>query len=215
MESNYPAKNVGHKDRNNRRSICTAAAFLIRHDSWTSSSPPLSQTWLTQIIPVIHVLGRSFPTLVALFQWVLSAGGIWYGTKGFRNSPRGERFVGALSSVKARAPVVGGNFGVFGGLLSAFDCAISGLRKKEDPWNAVASGFMTGGCSRTAEWPERDFAVCHGLRYSAKASGHRHLLCLNRYRCRSLPNLSPHTIDPEGGRESVPLTATLPYTLEP
>ncbi|KAF7360657.1 Mitochondrial import inner membrane translocase subunit TIM17 [Mycena venus] len=81
-------------------------------------------------------------------------GGIWYGTKGFRNSPRGERFVGALSSVKARAPVVGENFGVFGGLLSAFDCAISGLRKKEDPWNAVASGFMTGGCLALRSGPK-------------------------------------------------------------
>lgn len=44
-----------------------------------------------------------------------------------------------------RAPVLGGNFGVWGGLFSTFDCSIKGLRKKEDPWNAIGAGFMTGG----------------------------------------------------------------------
>ncbi|KHN94896.1 mitochondrial import inner membrane translocase subunit tim-17 [Metarhizium album ARSEF 1941] len=44
-----------------------------------------------------------------------------------------------------RAPVLGGNFGVWGGLFSSFDCAIKGVRRKEDPWNAIGAGFMTGG----------------------------------------------------------------------
>lgn len=44
-----------------------------------------------------------------------------------------------------RAPVLGGNFGVWGGLFSTFDCAMKGMRKKEDPWNAIGAGFMTGG----------------------------------------------------------------------
>lgn len=44
-----------------------------------------------------------------------------------------------------RAPVLGGNFGVWGGLFSSFDCAIKGLRHKEDPWNAIGAGFLTGG----------------------------------------------------------------------
>ncbi|KAL4262586.1 hypothetical protein AB1N83_005680 [Pleurotus pulmonarius] len=61
-------------------------------------------------------------------------GGIWYGIKGSRNSPRGERFVGAISSMKARAPVIGGNFG-------------------EDAWNAIISGFMTGGCLAARSGP--------------------------------------------------------------
>ncbi|RSH91894.1 translocase of the inner membrane [Saitozyma podzolica] len=72
-------------------------------------------------------------------------GGIWHGIKGARNSPRGERFVGSLSAIKARAPVLGGNFGVWGGLFSSFDCAVKGYRQKEDPWNAIISGFLTGG----------------------------------------------------------------------
>ena len=59
---------------------------------------------------------------------------------------KGERLVGAVSSLKARAPVTGGNFGVWGGMFSTFDCAIKGWRQKEDAWNAILSGFMTGGC---------------------------------------------------------------------
>ena len=59
---------------------------------------------------------------------------------------QGERFVGAISSVKARAPVTGGNFGIWGGMFSTFDCAVKGWRQKEDAWNAIISGFMTGGC---------------------------------------------------------------------
>ena len=94
-------------------------------------------------------------------------GGIWHGIKGARNSPRvrffgrvvryhrkftsssllqGERLVGAISVIKARAPVTGGNFGVWGGMFSTFDCAVKGWRQKEDAWNAIISGFMTGGC---------------------------------------------------------------------
>ena len=59
---------------------------------------------------------------------------------------QGERLVGAISSMKARAPVTGGNFGVWGGMFSTFDCAVKGYRQKEDAWNAIISGFMTGGC---------------------------------------------------------------------
>ena len=66
-------------------------------------------------------------------------GAVWHGVKGFRNSPYGERRIGAITAVKARAPVLGGNFGVWGGLFSTFDCAVKGLRKKEDPYNASMS----------------------------------------------------------------------------
>lgn len=72
-------------------------------------------------------------------------GCLWHGIKGFRNSPYGERMTGSLSAIRARAPVVGGNFGVWGGLFSTFDCAVKGIRKKEDAWNAIGAGFLTGG----------------------------------------------------------------------
>lgn len=38
-------------------------------------------------------------------------GSVWHGVKGFRNSPYGERRIGAISAIKMRAPVLGGNFG--------------------------------------------------------------------------------------------------------
>ena len=50
-----------------------------------------------------------------------------------------------LTAIKARAPVTGGNFGVWGGMFSTFDCAVKGFRKKEDPYNSIIAGFLTGG----------------------------------------------------------------------
>ena len=143
----------------------------------------------------------------AAFAMGAVGGGLWHGIKGARNSPRvrlafclgslhciltqmsffqGERFPGALSVIKSRAPVTGGNFGVWGGMFSTFDCAIKGWRQKEDAWNAIASGFLTGGClaARSAflfsllraplaysrhvnfRWPQVCFWFSSGLRYS-------------------------------------------------
>ncbi len=71
--------------------------------------------------------------------------------KGFRNSPYGERRIGALTAIKARAPVLGGNFGVWGGLFSTFDCAVKGIRKKEDPYNASTYWMSGTGMNATDE----------------------------------------------------------------
>lgn len=95
-------------------------------------------------------------------------GGIWHYFKGLRNAPKGERLRGGVSSVKARAPIVGGvfadphdcfirqinlirlcdapgAFAVWGLCFASFDCSIAAIRKKEDPWNAILSGACTGG----------------------------------------------------------------------
>lgn len=40
--------------------------------------------------------------------------------------------------------VISGNFAVWGGLFSTIDCALVHVRKKEDPWNSIASGAATG-----------------------------------------------------------------------
>lgn len=72
-------------------------------------------------------------------------GSVWHGVKGFRNSAYGERRIGALATIKARAPVLGGNFGVWGGLFSIYDCSVKGIRKKKDPYNAIIADFFTGG----------------------------------------------------------------------
>ena len=80
-----------------------------------------------------------------------------------RRIVQGDRFVGAMSVIKARAPVTGGNFGVWGGMFSTFDCAVKGWRQKEDAWNAIISGFMTGGClaARSTFYDNGNFVRMH------------------------------------------------------
>lgn len=74
-------------------------------------------------------------------------GAVFQSIKGFRNAPSGanRRLLGSLEAVKARAPIIGGNFAVWGGLFSTIDCTLVHIRKKEDPWNSIASGALTGG----------------------------------------------------------------------
>lgn len=72
-------------------------------------------------------------------------GSIWHFVRGAKNSPKGARIIGAIDAVKVRAPVLGGSFAVWGGLFSTFDCTLVGIRQKEDPWNSIASGALTGG----------------------------------------------------------------------
>ena len=47
--------------------------------------------------------------------------------------------------MRREAPRVGGSFAVWGGLFSTFDCALIAARHKEDPWNSIAAGALTGG----------------------------------------------------------------------
>ncbi|QRV91208.1 mitochondrial import inner membrane translocase subunit TIM17 [Ceratobasidium sp. AG-Ba] len=73
-------------------------------------------------------------------------GAIWHGVKGARNSPKGHRIEGMMTGMKARAPVVAGNIAAWGGLLSAFNCVAVHSRQKEDGWNAIFAGALSGGC---------------------------------------------------------------------
>lgn len=72
-------------------------------------------------------------------------GSMWHFVKGWRNSPSGASFAGGMEQMQVRAPIVGGNFAVWGGLFAVFDCTMSGLRQKEDPWNSIIAGAATGG----------------------------------------------------------------------
>ena len=38
-----------------------------------------------------------------------------------------------------------GNFAVWGGTFSTCDCCLMAIRGKEDPWNSIFSGAITGG----------------------------------------------------------------------
>lgn len=53
--------------------------------------------------------------------------------------------LGSLAAVKERSPITGGNFAVWGGMFSTIDCSLVYLRQKEDPWNSIMSGALTGG----------------------------------------------------------------------
>ncbi|KAI8819822.1 Tim17/Tim22/Tim23/Pmp24 family-domain-containing protein [Fimicolochytrium jonesii] len=81
-------------------------------------------------------------------------GSVWHGFKGYRNSPRGERFTGSLASIKARAPVIGGNFAVWSGLFNAGDCTIAHVRGKEDAWNPILAGTATGAILAARSGPK-------------------------------------------------------------
>lgn len=72
-------------------------------------------------------------------------GSIWHFVKGLRNSPSGGRIAGGLQSIRREAPRTGGSFAVWGCLFSTFDCTLVAIRKKEDPWNSIGAGFLTGG----------------------------------------------------------------------
>ena len=60
-------------------------------------------------------------------------------------SPKGQRLIGGLCHVRNRAPFLGGNFGLWGGLFSSMDCLLISYRQKDDFLNATVAGFLTGG----------------------------------------------------------------------
>jgi hypothetical protein len=69
-------------------------------------------------------------------------GAVFHLAKGWRNSPKLARTSGALTAARLRAPILGGNFAVWGGLFSSFDCALahgrgscSYLANRVDKWN--------------------------------------------------------------------------------
>ena len=61
------------------------------------------------------------------------------------NAPKRQRIYSGLCHVRNRAPFLGGNFGLWGGLFSSTECLLISYRQKDDPWNAIAAGFITGG----------------------------------------------------------------------
>ncbi|KAI6654199.1 Mitochondrial import inner membrane translocase subunit tim17 [Oopsacas minuta] len=74
-------------------------------------------------------------------------GGIFSFYKGIRFSSPGfkSRAWSGVQALKARGPVYGGNFAVWGGLFSTMDCCLMSLRGKEDPWNSVVAGATASG----------------------------------------------------------------------
>lgn len=72
-------------------------------------------------------------------------GGCWHMYRGLKNSPKGYKIVGAIDTIRREAPRMGGNFANWGLMFSVFDCTCMYIRQKEDPFNAIMAGAMTGG----------------------------------------------------------------------
>ncbi|WIA30470.1 hypothetical protein OEZ86_000554 [Tetradesmus obliquus] len=72
-------------------------------------------------------------------------GGLWHTYRGLKNSPKGYKLVGTLDTIRRESPRIGGNFANWGLMFSVFDCTCLYIRKKEDPFNAIMAGALTGG----------------------------------------------------------------------
>ena len=89
-------------------------------------------------------------------------GGIWHSIKGARLAPVGARIQGSVTAVSARAPVLGGQFAVWGGIFACCDCTLTSIRQKEDPWNSIISGAATGGILAARAGPKQ-MAMAAGI----------------------------------------------------
>ncbi|RNA08612.1 mitochondrial import inner membrane translocase subunit Tim17-B-like [Brachionus plicatilis] len=103
----------------------------------------------------------------AAFAMGAIGGSIFHGIKGLRNAPSGysRRLNSGLTLVRQKATVTGANFAAWGGMFSVCDCTLAYIRQKEDPWNSIASGFITGGLLQIRQGPAAMFgaAVVGGL----------------------------------------------------
>ncbi|XP_063715086.1 mitochondrial import inner membrane translocase subunit Tim17-A-like [Symsagittifera roscoffensis] len=73
-------------------------------------------------------------------------GGLFHFVKGVRNAPKGvgNRLFEGANYVRVRAPITGGAFAMWGFTFSSIDCSMVAIRRKEDPFNSIFSGFATG-----------------------------------------------------------------------
>ncbi|KJE94163.1 hypothetical protein CAOG_04847 [Capsaspora owczarzaki ATCC 30864] len=71
-------------------------------------------------------------------------GSLFHALRGYRNSPKGQRMSGMVSAVKMRGQAYGTGFAMWAGTFSTFDCVFMYYRGKEDPWNAIGAGAVTG-----------------------------------------------------------------------
>jgi len=79
------------------------------------------------------------------FAFGLVGGSVWNFFGGVRNAPKGHRMFQGWTRARARAPILGGSFAIWGTLFSCCDCTLAYVRRKEDPWNAILAGATTGG----------------------------------------------------------------------
>ncbi|CAH8556413.1 unnamed protein product [Schistosoma mattheei] len=61
--------------------------------------------------------------------------------------------VSAMVNSRQRAPITGGGFAIWGGVFTAVDCSLVLARQKEDPWNSITSGAITGAALAVRHGP--------------------------------------------------------------
>ncbi|XP_026188551.1 mitochondrial import inner membrane translocase subunit Tim17-B isoform X1 [Mastacembelus armatus] len=151
-------------------------------------------------------------------------GGVFQTIKGFRNAPAvsknitvcsltrirfskaevnrvlmfqgvGHRLRGSANAVRVRAPQIGGSFAVWGGLFSTIDCGLVRLRGKEDPWNSITSGALTGAilAARSGPLTMMGSAMMGGI-LLALIEGFG--ILLTRYTAQQFQNPIPFADDP-------------------
>uniref|UniRef100_A0A672ZHY7 Translocase of inner mitochondrial membrane 17 homolog B (yeast) n=1 Tax=Sphaeramia orbicularis TaxID=375764 RepID=A0A672ZHY7_9TELE len=124
-------------------------------------------------------------------------GGVFQAIKGFRNAPAGvgHRLKGSANAVRIRAPQIGGSFAVWGGLFSTIDCGLVRLRGKEDPWNSITSGALTGAilAARSGPLTMMGSAMMGGI-LLALIEGFG--ILLTRYTAQQFQNPIPFAEDP-------------------
>ncbi|XP_013860212.1 mitochondrial import inner membrane translocase subunit Tim17-A [Austrofundulus limnaeus] len=98
---------------------------------------------------------RIFEDCGGAFTLGAIGGGIFQAVKGFRNAPSGmsHRMRGSMTAIKTRAPQIGGGFAAWGGVFAMVDCGLIRVRGKEDPWNSITSGALTGAILSSRRGP--------------------------------------------------------------
>uniref|UniRef100_A0A914H2M2 Uncharacterized protein n=1 Tax=Globodera rostochiensis TaxID=31243 RepID=A0A914H2M2_GLORO len=93
---------------------------------------------------------RIYADAGSAFAMGLIGGSIFHGIKGFSSAPRGQGLINIAREVRMRSPVTGSQFAAWGGMFSVIDCGLVYMRRKEDPFNSIAAGGLTGGllCAR-------------------------------------------------------------------
>ena len=55
------------------------------------------------------------------------------------------------------------NFGMIGGIFTGTECCIEGLRAKNDLWNGISAGCLTGGALAVKAGPQAAAVGCAGF----------------------------------------------------
>nr|XP_005900334.1 PREDICTED: mitochondrial import inner membrane translocase subunit Tim17-A [Bos mutus] len=180
-----------------RQSVCFRASQLFKSIFSEESGPPsLLVLRLFQHHRLFHPW-RIVDDCGGAFTMGTIGGGIFQAIKGFRNSPVGvnHRLRGSLTAIKTRAPQLGGSFAVWGGLFSMIDCSMVQVRGKEDPWNSITSGALTGAILAARNGPVAmvgSAAVGGVLLALIEGAG----ILLTRFASAQFPNGPPFAEDP-------------------